>query len=99
MKSSVFWDMTPCSPVKVNQRFGISAHLQGRSVSQARNQHEAGSKQSSASCFCVGFHSTTRQYIPEDLRVILPEPLFPLGIKPDKSELKLQKLFEPYPVV
>jgi hypothetical protein len=22
MKSSIFWDMTPCSPVKINLRFG-----------------------------------------------------------------------------
>jgi hypothetical protein len=39
-KSSVFWDITPCSPLKVNQRFGGTSrlHLQGRSISQARNQ-------------------------------------------------------------
>jgi hypothetical protein len=37
----------PYSPLKVNQRFGGTCylHLQGLKVSQARNQHEAGSKQ------------------------------------------------------
>jgi hypothetical protein len=45
MKSSVFWDMTPCSPLKVNQCFGgISQfRLHCRRISQARQQHEAGS--------------------------------------------------------
>jgi hypothetical protein len=36
MKSSIFEDMTPCSPLKINRCFG------------ARNQREAGSKLSSA---------------------------------------------------
>jgi hypothetical protein len=26
-KSSVFWDMTLCSPLKVNRRFGETCHL------------------------------------------------------------------------
>jgi hypothetical protein len=32
MKSSIFWDITPCSPLKVNQRFGgtYRLHLQCR---------------------------------------------------------------------
>jgi hypothetical protein len=48
MKSSVFWDTMPCSLLKVNWRFGRTCHLhpQGQRISQARNQHEAGSKQS-----------------------------------------------------
>jgi hypothetical protein len=28
MKSAMFWDMTPCSPLKVNQRFGETNRLQ-----------------------------------------------------------------------
>jgi hypothetical protein len=27
MKSSVFWDMMPCSPLKVNRHFGGTYHL------------------------------------------------------------------------
>jgi hypothetical protein len=27
MNSTVFWDITPCSPLKVNQRFGGTYHL------------------------------------------------------------------------
>jgi hypothetical protein len=48
MKTSVFWDITPCNPLKVGRRFGGTCrlHHQGRRISQARNQHEAGSKQS-----------------------------------------------------
>jgi hypothetical protein len=47
LRSSVFWDITPCSPLKVNQNFGGTCrlHLQGRKISQARNQRDAGSKQ------------------------------------------------------
>jgi hypothetical protein len=54
MKSSIFWDITPCSPLKVTGRFGGARRLDGRRISQARNQREAGSKQ-----------ATTRRYIPE----------------------------------
>jgi hypothetical protein len=32
MKSTNFWDITPCSPLRVNRRFGETyrLHLQGR---------------------------------------------------------------------
>jgi hypothetical protein len=44
MKSFIFWDITPCSPLKVNRRFGGTSrlHLQGRKTCQVRTQHEAG---------------------------------------------------------
>jgi hypothetical protein len=43
MKSPIFWDITPCSPLKVNRRFGEKRrlHLQGRRVSQKINLSEA----------------------------------------------------------
>jgi hypothetical protein len=44
MKSTIFWDITPCSPLSVNRRFGgtYRLHLQGRkNISPARNQHES----------------------------------------------------------
>jgi hypothetical protein len=44
MKSSIFWNITPCNPIKVNRRsrrtYGL--HLQGQKVNYARNHHEAG---------------------------------------------------------
>jgi hypothetical protein len=42
--SSVFWDITPCSPLKVIWRFGgtYRRHIQDRRISHTRNQHEAG---------------------------------------------------------
>jgi hypothetical protein len=48
MKSYVFWEITPCSPFKINRRVGRAyrLHLQGWWVSQARYQRETGSKQS-----------------------------------------------------
>jgi hypothetical protein len=42
MLSTFFWDITPCSPLKVNLRFGRTYrfHLQGQRISQGRNQRE-----------------------------------------------------------
>jgi hypothetical protein len=49
MKSFIFWDITACSLLKANLRClgTYRFHLQGRRISQARNQREAGGKQSS----------------------------------------------------
>jgi hypothetical protein len=46
MKSSIFWDVTPCSPVNDNIRFvgTYRLHLRGERLSLARSQHETGSK-------------------------------------------------------
>jgi hypothetical protein len=43
MKNTIFMDITPCSPLKVNRRFGgtYRLHLQGRRISRARNQLES----------------------------------------------------------
>jgi hypothetical protein len=48
LKSYIFWDITPCSSLKVNHRFRGTCRLQihGRRISQERNQREAGSKKS-----------------------------------------------------
>jgi hypothetical protein len=48
MKSSIFWDIPPCRPLKVNRRFGgtFLFHLHGGRIRQTRNRHEVGSKQS-----------------------------------------------------
>jgi hypothetical protein len=47
LKNSVFQDITPCSPVKVSGHLEGTCrlHLQGRIISQERNQSEAGDKQ------------------------------------------------------
>jgi hypothetical protein len=49
LTSAIFWDITPCSPLKTNRYFGGTSRfdLQVRRKNQARNQHEAGNKQSS----------------------------------------------------
>jgi hypothetical protein len=39
MKGTIFWDITPCSPLKVNRHF-MSYQSSGLKVSQARNQHD-----------------------------------------------------------
>jgi hypothetical protein len=45
-ESSIFWNMMPCSQLKMNWCFGGTSclHLQERRVSQGRNQCEAGIK-------------------------------------------------------
>jgi hypothetical protein len=47
-KSSVFWNIMPFSPLKINRCFGglCRLHLQGWKTNQARNQCEADNKQS-----------------------------------------------------
>jgi hypothetical protein len=64
MKSSVL-----CSPLKVNRRFGETRplHIQGRRISQGRNEHEVDNKESSETS--AAFQHTTRCYIPEDRKL------------------------------
>jgi hypothetical protein len=47
-EGSISWDITPCSPLKFNPHFEeiYQLCLQGRRISEARNRHETGSKQS-----------------------------------------------------
>jgi hypothetical protein len=47
MKISIFWDVTPCRPLKVNRHFveTFRLHLQCRRISQPRDLCEASSKQ------------------------------------------------------
>jgi hypothetical protein len=42
--STIFWDITPCSPLKVNRRFGgtYRLHIRGRILSRAKKQREDG---------------------------------------------------------
>jgi hypothetical protein len=52
MKSTIFWDITPYNPLKVNQRFGgtYRLYLQGRRRSRERSQRIL-----LATCFHAGF--------------------------------------------
>jgi hypothetical protein len=53
MKNTLFWNITPCSPLKANRRFGGTCRLslQGRRIIQARNQREGGSKHKKEATF------------------------------------------------
>jgi hypothetical protein len=46
MKSIIFWDMTPCSPLSFNRRFGGTnrRHLKGRRNSFSKTSKQAGGK-------------------------------------------------------
>jgi hypothetical protein len=39
--SSIFWDITPCSPLKVKVGETCRLHIQSRRISQAKNQGES----------------------------------------------------------
>jgi hypothetical protein len=43
IKNTVIWDITPCSLLKVNRRFGRTyrLHLQGLRISRARTQRDS----------------------------------------------------------
>jgi hypothetical protein len=43
LKGTIFWDIMPCCPLKVNRLFGgtYRLHLQGRQISRAGNQLES----------------------------------------------------------
>jgi hypothetical protein len=81
----------PCSPAKINSRFEgtHSYHLQGRIVSQARNQDEADKKQSfmPISCWAYSstlkmeiFHRTIRRYILQSQAVRISNPYQNLNV-------------------
>jgi hypothetical protein len=58
-KISIFWDIMPCIPLKVNRRFGRSClHFPSRIISQARNQRETGSNLGSACLRDAGSNAT-----------------------------------------
>jgi hypothetical protein len=62
---SIFWDVTPCSPLKVNWHFKRTCHvhLQGWRISQARNQHEEGSKHSFMLVSCLAYSLTLKMEV------------------------------------
>jgi hypothetical protein len=60
MKSSVFRDITPCSPQKMTPGFERKCHLHlhGRKINLAINQHEAGNKLCFMSVSFLAYYST-----------------------------------------
>jgi hypothetical protein len=68
-RSYIFWDITPCSPLTVNQNFGVKhfLHLQCRRIRRTGNQHEVRSKLCSFSSEAlVDFPRIARRSTPQD---------------------------------
>jgi hypothetical protein len=79
MNSSIFWDITPCSPLKVNRLFGGIYHLnlQSRRMNQVRNERESRwqyailkMEATNSSETSVDFQRTTWLYIPENTALL-----------------------------
>jgi hypothetical protein len=73
MKSTVFWGITPCSPLKVNGRFGgkYRLHPQGLLATYFQAGFLLGLFFAPEEAICssetsVDFQRTARRYIPED---------------------------------
>jgi hypothetical protein len=64
MKSTIFWDITPCSPLSVNRRFGgtYSLQLQGRKNKLRKKPawKQMASTFYSPPDFCSGYFSTLK---------------------------------------
>jgi hypothetical protein len=58
VKNFIFWDITSCSPLKVNRCFGGTCclHLQDRRINQARNLLEVRWQSEQSACRNFGFH-------------------------------------------
>jgi hypothetical protein len=65
IKSTIFWVITPCIPLRVNRRFGgtYRLHFQRRQISRARNQRENRWQADQS----ASRQRTIRRYIPEDV--------------------------------
>jgi hypothetical protein len=81
MKSSVFWEMTPYSPLKVNWSFGgtCSLHLLGRRISQETDQRES-KWQAEKSAAEISGYIVNRKEIVDSKSV-------PVGSAVDRNEL------------
>jgi hypothetical protein len=70
MKSTIFWDLMPCSPLKANRRFGgtYRLRLQDRRINKQDSAYSSTLKMEAicSSETSVGFQRTTQRYIPED---------------------------------
>jgi hypothetical protein len=59
MKSTIFWDIIPCSPLKVNRRFEeiYRLHLQGQIIRGTKTIVKAGGKQEYQAELAIYFHA------------------------------------------
>jgi hypothetical protein len=98
MKSSVFWDITQCSPLKVNRRFGVTCllHLQGKR--QARHQHEVTLFATSFMLVsCLSYSSTLKMEVTCYSETSLDFQLTTLRYIPEDRNLYLSKGSDPDP--
>jgi hypothetical protein len=66
MKTTIFWDITPCSPLKVSRRFGKTYSLLARWFLAELIFSTPKMKAICSSETSVDTQRTTRRYIPED---------------------------------
>jgi hypothetical protein len=70
MKSTIFWDITPCSSLKVNRRFGGTYCLLNKSSKKLAG------KQVASRVVCIRYHgNVSTKPLPSNDRGIFTEPL------------------------
>jgi hypothetical protein len=57
LKSIIFWDMTACSPLKVNRDFRehVASIFRDEEISSSKNIKQAGGQHLLATCLLAGF--------------------------------------------
>jgi hypothetical protein len=98
-KSIIFWDMTPCSPLGVNRRFGgtYRLHLQGR---RNRFGKKLSSKQVASTCFITTDVKTSNPTVWLKVLVVPPFLLSPFIyaiVVTQNRERKILPYIELYP--
>jgi hypothetical protein len=65
MKSTIFWDITPYSPLKINRSLGETyyLHLQGQRIRQTRNELESRWQSDPCLLTCSGLHGIISQKV------------------------------------
>jgi hypothetical protein len=88
MKSSIFWDITPCSPLKVNRRFGGTELCLPPTFTLVSCSVYSSTLMMEAMCSSetsVDIQRTTRNYVPVDIAFVR-QTLFLWGEKLHLSE-------------
>jgi hypothetical protein len=74
VNNTIFWDITPCSPLRVDRRFGgtYRLHVQGREISRARKRENRWEAEKAV----VEFKTSIRSWTPLSKLFLVRRPSF-----------------------